>query len=160
MAHRRKVRIVQPRGSSPAAQLGLALMVGAILSLPFVWRWVRADGAIVAHQRAVEEMMMGWQCEAGHSFRAAGGAGARECWTCQRDAYPVARYTCTVHGDQTVFVRFATDEVGNVRASEIRMTGTEWVPIGDGLICPKCSRKLEYLPPDPLEKGPSNRGGG
>lgn len=158
------VRIVKPRTVSRAALVSLLAITIAALFLPAMWhvsRREREDESPVF--RTLTDVELKWKCEAGHTFRAAGQVGPRLCWTCDRDAYPVTQRVCPVHGSFQVVVQFADGEDGVPRMSKLRFFGQDWVTVEDGLVCPRCSRRLAYQPPDPLDRSrrhPDRRGGG
>lgn len=163
-AGRPTVRIVEPRVNWRAAlvTLGLTALTGALLVL--VWHLWRADPPIQPYQRSLAETELDWRCDGGHSFRAPGGTGSRGCAICKAPAYPLAVYACDVHGSFDVQVEFHRDADGAERIKHRRLLPVHglWIPADENLTCPKCSRELSWVRPNPLAPAgkPKERPGG
>jgi hypothetical protein len=74
----------------------------------------------------------------------------RACPDCRVSAYPQVTYRCTIHGRFSASLRFEREPGGQLKVSELRLPGREWVKIGQGLTCPQCRLPLQRVPDDPL----------
>lgn len=138
------------------------MAVGVALTTLVLWRVWRHDESVSPPGRTLAEVELTWRCEAGHTFEAAGQVLPRQCWTCDRLAYPLISMHCPTHGAFEVLVRFAggTDSVPGV--AQLKLPGHRWVDVDEGLTCPRCREKLIYKGRDPLERAvrPNRRPGG
>lgn len=136
--------------------MGGALLMAA--GLPVVWVLTREQGSEPSRGRSLTDTTLQWRCDAGHSFPAAGQIGPRVCWECDRPAFPVATYSCPMHGPYAAYVRFAKGNDGEPYVAQVKLQGGGWV-LQESLSCPKCGKALRYTPKDPLEAGKRRRGG-
>ncbi|MGB2986677.1 MAG: hypothetical protein WBE26_12435 [Phycisphaerae bacterium] len=141
-----------------AANVSLVAAAAAAVVLLAVWRLWRTEEVVQPYRQTLANVELEWKCAAGHSFRAAGHTfdtdgltKPRLCWTCDRAAYPVARYTCLDHGSYELAVRFAVGDDGVAKVSQVRWPGQSWVSAEEGLHCPKCNAPLVYTRKDPLQ---------
>ncbi len=162
---RRTVRIVKPRWISRTTTVSLLIVSAAALSLFVMWRFSRAEETVEPVIRTLRDVGFDWKCEAGHSFYESGQAGARACIKCGRPAYPVDEYKCSIHGRYPVSVRFVIDSDGKPRVSELRQCKGvdasrwgQWVFATDGVLCPRCGRKLVRPRRDPLARSVGRSG--
>jgi hypothetical protein len=157
---RRKVRIVRPTRISRTTMISVGLGLAAAALLPIVWLVSWEVEPEPFRGRSLMTVMLTWQCEAGHTFQAAGQIGPRKCFTCDRPSYPLARYLCPQHGVYDAQVRLRDVGEGVTDIDEVRLPGSAWVSPGS-FLCPRCRRLLELTPRDPLEdSGKSKRRGG
>lgn len=151
-ARQTSVRIVRHRTIPRAAWISLVVVAVAALSLFVVFlllRW-QADSAVVPHQRTLTDTRVEYKCEAGHSWKAMGQVEPPTCAACAKPAYPVGSFVCQRHGTFEAAARFVNGPDGIPRLSELRLTGKDWVPADQGVVCPRCGRRLLRLREDPL----------
>lgn len=134
------VRLPKPRGAT--ASLGIAA-VAAILLL-ILWRSWRAEEVVRPPPRGPRDVELRWKCDGGHVFVAAGQAGARDCWTCAKPAYPVFEYHCGTHGAYDVTVLYSNDASGRLVPSKWRIGVRTWVEAPENLRCLRCRAPLVY----------------
>lgn len=127
------------------------MAAGAAIALLGVMRYWRSEDVVVPAQRSVVEWQTWWKCDAGHRFYAAGRDTPRQCWTCKRPAYPVALYTCSEHGTYDVLARVQQVQEGQHEVTHLKLPFGDWVPVGTGLVCPRCKRRLTFSPENLLE---------
>jgi len=151
-----RVRIIKKRRISPTAVVSVGLALAAAAMIPIVWFFTRNVQPEAPPPRALTSVTLTWQCEVGHTFQAAGQIGSRKCWTCNRPSYPIARYLCPVHGEYEAQVLLEEDSGGITAVKELRFQGSTWTA-ADTFVCPRCGRKLEYAPKDPLEEARKNK---
>lgn len=160
---RRTVRIVGSRSATRSALVSLSLAIVVALLVFSVWRVLREDDTRPTAPRTLEQLTLEWKCDQGHVFDAAGQVGPRECWICDHEAYPISRqYACPVHGAHEVAVRFTIGDHGVPRPLELRLPELGWMPVEEGVPCPRCARPLVYMGRDLLSraKGRPDRPGG
>jgi len=150
--HRRTVRILKPKSASRTARLSLVTAVGVAIVTLALWRVWRHEDDVAPPGRRLIDVELTWRCEAGHTFQAAGQLLPRQCWICDRQAFPLIVMYCPTHGAFDVLVRFApgTDNVPEV--AQLKLVGYRWVDAAEGLTCPRCREKLIYKGPDPLAR--------
>lgn len=138
--------------------IGLALTAAAML--PVLWILTREVEPEPYHGRTLTTVTLTWLCDVGHTFQAAGQIGPRKCWSCNRPAYPMARYVCPVHGVFEAQVLLTEGEHGVTQPEMLRLVNSTWVA-PEAFVCPRCGRVLEYAPKDPLDEisGTRRRGG-
>ena len=150
------MRILRPRTSLRPATISLLVGAAAALLLLVIWWSLHAEEVVPPYQRALGDVEFEWKCAAGHVFYAPGHSLAadgltapKSCGSCGQPAYPIAYFTCPVHGRYEVAVRFAIREDRALEVSHVRLPGREWAPKAEGLRCPRCDRPLVYVN-DPL----------
>lgn len=148
---RRTVRIVERRRISRAGAISLIVAASAALVVIAVWRFWQAGEVTHAYIRTIEEQVLDWRCERGHTFRDPGREEPRSCPTCGKPAYPVRELLCPTHGTFTVYYRYTKNAQGRIVPSEARVGDGEWVFIKDGIHCPKCGKELVKTLEDPLD---------
>ena len=137
--------------------LGLA---AASAALAFAaWRWWQPQPAGPVYRRILSDVELAWKCRAGHSFNETGQLTERTCPKCDQPAFPVTTYECKQHGPFEVAVRFTVDSAGNSIVSHIRFQAGDWVPVADGLPCPRCGEPLVRKPAESLPRTKKKSGG-
>ena len=135
---------------SRAALFCLVLGGTVIVLLPFVWHALQRDPPTVPAARTLEDVVLHWKCDAGHTFDAPGHVDPVFCKKCNNHAYPVTGYHCARHGRFQVQVKFQRAADGTVTTSAVRLLGRDWASESDGVYCPNCERRLTYEPADPF----------
>jgi hypothetical protein len=153
------VRIVRHRTIPRVAWVSLVVIAVAAASLFLVFlllRW-QADKAVVSHQRDLTEALVEYKCETGHSWKAQGQVEPPTCADCGKPGYVVGSFACQEHGTFEVAARYVYGPDGSPRRSELRLTGKDWVPDDQGVVCPRCGLRLVRQREDPLREFPRKR---
>jgi len=150
-AHRRTVRIVKPRSVQRVAMLTMFGITGLSLLVFLGFRLLgQREAVIVPAHRGLEDVLLNWRCEAGHSFRAPGKTGQGICIKCSGPAFPSESFECRQHGVIAVSAKFELDADGHPKVGQFRVSNKEWLDAGDGPKCPKCGVTMARRPRDPL----------
>jgi hypothetical protein len=130
---------------------GLFVATCAVLITLAFWRMFGPSEPPRPSQRTSGEVSFTWKCRAGHRFHVEGQIGPRHCIQCGEPADIVDTMTCPTHGDFEVALQFRERHGEPGYEAWVRLAGEgEFVRVGDGLRCPKCSRPLKRFPRDPL----------
>ena len=150
---RRTVRVVEPRVNWHLALATLVCVSLVAAMLIGAWQLWRSEPPVQAHQRTLSEYEVQWICEAGHEFTAAARTQPRVCPECGAPAEIVDIYACEVHGEFKVRVRLGlTPGADRPHVIALRAKEGDWVPVDQGLKCPRCDRILKRPPRDPLRQ--------
>lgn len=147
---RRTVRIVEKRSIPRAAYVSLAAAAAAAALLFAFWRALKSEDVEQPVRRSIEDVEMEWRCEDGHYFTARGAETPQPCPICGKDAYPIAKFQCPVHGQIDVFFRFEKGPDGRLVPTAVKAVGGDWEPLTDHPHCPKCHRPMIRESVDPL----------
>ncbi len=135
---------------SRAAVFCLVLGGSVIVLLPFVWHALQRAPLPSVAERTLENVVLQWKCDAGHTFEAPGHVDPVFCKTCNNNAYPVTGYACPRHGRFQVQVKFERADDGSLRTAAVRLMGRDWASEAEGVRCPRCERRLKYEQRDPF----------
>ena len=153
-ARHTSVRIVRHRTIPRAAWVSLVVIAVAAVSLFLVFlllRW-QADSAVVPYKRILTDVRVEYKCETGHSWKAMGQVEPPTCADCGKPAYVVGSFVCQEHGTFEVAVLYVYGPDGRPHRSELRLTGKDWVPYEQGVVCPRCGLRLLRQREDPLRE--------
>jgi hypothetical protein len=108
-----------------------------------VWRVWRTEEVQLPRQRDLQDVQLQWRCANGHVFDAPGQMDPYPCPQCGAPAEAIDIYVCPQHGQIEVQVRFEPDpDTGKPVAATIRVGKGLWVPVGDGVRCPRCREPM------------------
>ena len=152
-SRRRTVRVVEPRVNWYLALATLVCVSLVAAMLIGAWLLWRSEPPVQGHQRTLSEFEVRWICEAGHEFTAPTQTQPRVCPECGAAAEILDIYACEVHGEFKVRVRLGLPPgADKPRVIALRAKEGDWVPVEQGLKCPRCDRTLKRPPRDPLRQ--------
>jgi len=155
--HRKTVRIIESRSGVRTAAISFLITAAVAVLTIVVWLSTRKTVEPPAVQRTLQEVMLDWRCDNGHTLTYPGKIGPRHCEKCGGEMWPVATWSCENHHSYKVAVRLEIGPDGRPGPKEFRLGRRDWVPAGTVLTCPRCGQPLIQRVRDPYAGLPRKR---
>jgi hypothetical protein len=134
--------------------LSLGIPGAVALVAWFSWVMMQGEEPRLAVQRSFDQVEVRWQCDDGFEFNAPGALGPQPCPNGDGEAYVVARYRCSEHGEMNARLRHELRDDGIPVLIAVSFSEGQWIPVDHQQepACPYCGREMQRVLPDVFAK--------